>query len=253
MKVTLLQMDLAWANPSENIRRADKAIDDNPGSDLYVLPEMFSTGFSTTPDGCIEDEPSPTLAWMKSKAAAKDCAIAGSVATHTDGKNVNRFYFVKPDGEVTIYDKRHLFTYGLEHHRFSAGRKRAVVEWRGVRFLLLVCYDVRFPVWIRNRGDYDAIICVANWPSVRRFAWDTLVRARAIEDQCFMLAVNRVGTDPVCEYNGGSVLLNPYGETVVSCPDGEQAACSAELDLEMLASYRAKFPVMEDADAFTLE
>jgi len=243
-------MDLAWADPQTNVKKAEETIRKNPGADLYVLPEMFSTGFSTTPDGLVEEEPSPTLVWMKKTAAEMDCAIAGSVATHVEGKNVNRFYFVKPDGSVTTYDKRHLFTYGGEHHRFTGGDRRAVVEWRGVRFLLLVCYDLRFPVWVRNRGDYDAIICVANWPTVRRLAWDTLVRARAIENQSFMLAVNRVGTDPVCSYNGGTILINPYGETIQACPDGENSVITADLDMAMLEAYRAKFPVGEDADAF---
>jgi len=252
MKVTLLQRDIVWADPAENRRRAEEALLANPGSDLYVFPEMFSTGFSTTPDGYIEDEPYDTLAWMKEKATQYDCAIAGSIATHVDGKNVNRFYFIKPGGDVTFYDKRHLFTYGGEQKRFSGGDERVIVEWRGFRFLLLVCYDLRFPVWSRNRKDYDAIICVASWPSVRRFPWDTLTRARAIENQCFMLAVNRTGEDPSCSYNGGTAIIDPYGATIEACQDGKECEITAELDMEALNAFREKFPVLEDADNFTL-
>jgi len=252
MKVTTIQMDLLWADPEGNVKKADSLIDANPGADLYVLPEMFSTGFSTTPDGFIEDEPSPTLAWMKAKAAEKDCAIVGSVAINTGEKNLNRLYFVKPDGDVTTYDKRHLFYYGGEGERFSPGDERVIVEWRGFRFLLLVCYDIRFPVWIRSKDDYDAIVCVANWPKVRRLAWDTLTRARAIENQCYLVCSNRVGNDPVCEYNGGAVIYNPYGEILQACPDGQEGAVTAEFDLGMLRTYNEKFPSLQYGDDFAI-
>ena len=165
MKITILQRDIEWANPSVNINRADEAIDRNPGSDIYVLPEMFSTGFCTNPEGIAESDNSETLQWLKRKAAAIDAAIAGSVAVKDGDKYYNRFYFVTPDGEVTYYDKKHLFTYGGEHLRFTAGEERKVVEFRGVRFLLEVCYDLRFPVWCRNvQQGYDLLICAANWP-----------------------------------------------------------------------------------------
>ena len=212
---------------------------------------MFTTGFSTTPDGYIEED-TVSLEWMKKTADIYDCAIAGSIAYKDGDRNFNRLYFVKPGGEVTSYDKRHLFTYGGEHHRFTAGNERVTVSFRGVRFLLSVCYDLRFPVWLRNRDDYDAIICVASWPSVRRLAWDTLTRARAIENQCYVLAVNRTGEDVACKYNGGTVIINPYGETVEACRDGAADCISAELDMDLLKAYSLKFPVLEDADKFTL-
>ena len=162
MKVTILQRDIEWANPVLNVQRAEEAIDRNAGADLYVLPEMFSTGFCTQPEGIAESSDSDTLKWMQRKAAEIDAAIAGSVAVEQEGKYYNRFYFVKPDGSVTYYDKKHLFTYGGEHLRFTAGEERVVVEWRGVRILLEVCYDLRFPIWARNRGDYDMILYVAS-------------------------------------------------------------------------------------------
>ena len=145
MKITLLQQDISWGNPETNVRNAEQAMEACPGSDLYVLPEMFSTGFCTQPEGLAEPADSDTLRWMRRYAAGHDCAVAGSVAVQEDGKYYNRFYFVSPDGEVRSYDKKHLFTYGGEHHHFTAGRERVVVEFRGVRILLQICYDLRFP------------------------------------------------------------------------------------------------------------
>lgn len=247
MKVTILQRNIEWGNPHINVQRADEAIDRNPGADLYVLPEMFSTGFCTNPEGIAESD-GYTLAWMRNKAASVQAALAGSVATEADGKYYNRFYFVKPDGEVTIYDKKHLFTYGGEHKRFTAGQERIIVEWKGVRILLQICYDLRFPVWARNRGDYDMILYVASWPTPRVSAWSALLVARAIENQCYVAGVNRVGTDPACEYCGGSIIIDPYGKTMVACTMGEECEASAEVDMEKLNAFREKFPVLNDAD-----
>lgn len=248
MKITILQRDIEWANPSVNINRADEVIDRNPGSDIYVLPEMFSTGFCTNPEGIAESDNSETLQWLKRKAAAIDAAIAGSVAVTKDGKFYNRFYFVKPDGSVTHYDKKHLFTYGGEHKRFTAGNERVVVEFRGVRILLEICYDLRFPVWARNRGDYDMILYVASWPTPRVSAWSALLVARAIENQCYVAGVNRVGNDPACQYCGGSVVIDPYGKTIAACTDNLECESTATIDIEALQAFRAKFPVLNDAD-----
>ena len=248
MKITILQRDIEWANPSVNINRADEAIDRNPGSDIYVLPEMFSTGFCTNPEGIAESDNSETLQWLKRKAAAIDAAIAGSVAVTKDGKFYNRFYFVKPDGSVTHYDKKHLFTYGGEHKCFTAGNERVVVEFRGVRILLEICYDLRFPVWARNRGDYDMILYVASWPTPRVSAWSALLVARAIENQCYVAGGNRVGNDPACQYCGGSVVIDPYGKTIAACTDNLECEATATIDIEALEAFRAKFPVLNDAD-----
>lgn len=250
MKVTILQRDITWAAPEVNVARANEAIDRNPGADLYVLPEMFSTGFCTSPEGIAESVESNTLDWMRGKAAQTNAAIAGSVAVCDGERYYNRFYFVKPSGEVVWYDKRHLFTYGGEHLRFTAGEKRVVVEWRGVRILLEVCYDLRFPVWARNRGDYDMILYVASWPTPRVAAWSALLIARAIENQCYVVGVNRVGKDPSCEYCGGSVIIDPYGRNIASCEDNTECEASAEIDMESLAAFRDKFPVLNDADHF---
>ena len=171
MRITILQRDIEWATSEVNRQRTDEAIDRNPGADLYVLPEMFSTGFCIHPEGIAESANSDTLQWMREKSKAINAAIAGSVAVEQDGKFYNRFYFVKPDGSVAHYDKKHLFTYGGEHKRFTAGDSRVIVEWCDVRILLEVCYDLRFPIWSRNHGDYDMILYVASWPTPRVGAW----------------------------------------------------------------------------------
>lgn len=248
MKVSIIQLDIQWADVAENIRRADALIGSNPGADLYVLPEMFSTGFCTEPEGIAEEAEGKSLHWMRDKATQIDAAIAGSVAVMENGRYYNRFYFVKPDGSVTSYDKKHLFAFGGEHERFTAGTERVVVEFRGVRILLEVCYDLRFPVWSRNQGDYDMILYVASWPAVRVSAWKSLLVARAIENQCYVAGVNRVGTDPSNEYDGGSMVIDPYGRIISSCQDGFESLASAFIDMDSLEAFRKKFPVLNDAD-----
>lgn len=261
--VTALQTDIVWGKPQENATRMEAMIKANAGSDLYVLPEMWSTGFATGPE-VIAEKDEASLQWMKRMAKETGAAIAGSVATDlgnaaTDlGKNAklgnggfrNRLYFVKPTGEVAFYDKHHLFTYGQEDKSYKAGEKRTVVEWKGVRFVLLVCYDLRFPVWSRSREDYDAMIYVASWPKSRQEAWSTLLRARAIENQSYVIGVNRVGDDPQCHYAGGTAIIDAYGHTLKECKPEEQQAITAEIDMEALEAFRKKFPVLKDRDIF---
>ena len=286
MKICLIQLDIAWGDPQANCAHLDELLAQAPQADLYVLPEMFTTGFATLKNATVEHEPSAGLAWMQRKAAQLHAAIAGSIAleildqvqddvkTSSAGPHrhspanirhspaltgesqprcVNRFYFVWPDGTYEQYDKRHLFGYGGEGERFNAGSERVVVKYQGVRFLLAVCYDLRFPVWLRSRDDYDAILLVASWPDVRRFAWDTLSRARAIENACYVAAVNRIGEDPACQYNGGTALIGPYGETLAQAEDNREGCVCGEIDLAHIASYHVKFPVLQDADGFSLE
>lgn len=254
MRIALIQSEIVWGNEVANRKRIDTLLEEaQKGAELYVLPEMFSTGFATSEGDAIEDDPSRTLEWMKSKAAELDSALCGSIALRLgDGRCVNRMYFVYPDGRCAHYDKRHLFTYGGEQHRFSGGEQRVIVEYKGIRFLLAVCYDLRFPVWLRNQGDYDAMIIVASWPESRRFAWDTLVRARAIENQCFVLAVNRNGDDPNCTYNGGSALIGPKGETIAAAEDYKEQLLDTELDMQELEDFRSAFPVLEDRDQHSI-
>jgi predicted amidohydrolase len=251
MNITLLQLDIQWCQPEENIRRAEALMQTIAPADLYVLPEMWATGFSTHPQesACSEDS-SSALVWMRKQAESRRCALSGSLAIRTaDGSCRNRHYFVTPE-KTFYYDKHHLFTYGQEHRFFTAGDSHTVVEWQGVRFLLLTCYDLRFPLWARYgwAGEYDAIVYVANWPQSRQQAWDTLVRARAIENQCYVLAVNRVGTDPVTYYQGGSAIIDALGrEVIVANNDVEQAVCGT-LSIEELQRARSRFRVLDDRD-----
>ena len=253
MKITIIQYDIAWGAPVANRYRAERLMNEAKGSDLYVLPEMFTTGFTTNPDGMAEPEDGDTLCWMRERAAALSAAVAGSVAVSTNGGFHNRFYFVQPDGRVCFYDKRHLFGYGGEDRNFTCGRQRVVVAFRGVRFLLQVCYDLRFPLWSRNRGDYDAILYVASWPVVRIAAWTALLRARAIENQCFVVGANRTGNDPTCAYNGSSIIFDAYGHELATAGTTDACAVTACIDMEALEVFRRKFPVLCDADAYTLD
>ena len=252
MKVTILQHDIEWANPEKNRQRLEEMIDRKPGADLYVLTEMWSTGFATEPEDIAERD-GASLLWMQRLARQHDAALAGSIAVEEEGRFYNRLYFVRPDGSFEHYDKRHLFTYGGEDKHFTRGERRVVVEWRGVRLLLEVCYDLRFPVWSRNHGDYDTALYVASWPKSRVEAWSTLLRARAIENQCYVVGVNRIGEDPNCEYCGGSAIIDPYGRTLAECERDKECCAEAELDMEALEAFRKKFPVLRDGDRLRIE
>jgi predicted amidohydrolase len=253
MIVLLLQSNISWLAPAENRRRAAELIEKSPAADLIVLPEMFPTGFAVEPAGAAEsDGGTETLAWMRATAARHQAAVAGSVAVEEGGKYYNRFYFVKPDGTYAKYDKRHLFSFGGEQARYTPGTERVVVEWKGWKILLQVCYDLRFPVFARNRGDYDMILYVASWPTVRIHPWNTLLRARAIENICYVAGVNRTGEDPFASYSGGTALIDFKGETLAAAaPDSEETVL-CEVDIEALRAFRAKFPALGDADDFTL-
>lgn len=220
-------------------------------SDLYVLPEMWNTGVTIEPQDIAEDpEDGETLRWMKRMAVLLDAAVAGSIAVKcSDGTFRNRLYFVKPDPltKVQWYDKHHLFSYGGETLNYTAGSKPEIVEWRGIRFRLSICYDLRFPLWLRNKENYDVLICVASWPAVRMHAWQVLLSARAIENQCYVLGVNRIGRDPACEYSGGTAVVDPFG-MATSCSDGEASVVTQTLDMKRLRSFREKFPVLQERD-----
>ena len=254
MKVTLLQLDSQWASPQENILRAQRLMDQQPNSDLYVLPEMWATGFATEPQEIAEDEKqSLALSWMCQTARERHCALCGSLAIATpDGRFRNRHYFVHPSGEVCFYDKHHLFTYGHEDRYYTAGDTHTSVDFMGFRILLLTCYDARFPVWSRygKAGEYDVIVYVANWPQSRQSAWQILMRARAIENQCFVVAVNRVGDDSFSHYVGNSAVIDGRGRTLIRGRYDEECAVSCELQKETLTTMRQRFRVLDDRDLF---
>ena len=255
MKVALVQMDIVWESPSKNRETAERLMLSAEKSDIYVLPEMWNTGVTTEPMGVAESENGETLQWMQQMANKLDAAVAGSVAIKApDDTYRNRLYFVKPqvslqegvDG-VVWYDKHHLFSYGGETEHYTPGNEYVSVDWRGVRFHLSTCYDLRFPLWLRNRDSYDVLICVASWPSVRMHAWKVLLAARAIENQCYVLGVNRIGKDPYCEYSGSSSVVDPFG-FATTCPNGEACILTHTLDLKRLKSFRDKFPVLKEMD-----
>lgn len=249
MNISLLQPDIVWGNPAANQDHLAEILWGLEPSDLYVLPEMFSTGFAVEPQGVAESDGS-SLAWMQKMAQELKGAVCGSVATEENGNYYNRLYFVKPNGTYATYDKHHLFTYGDEHRRYTRGNERVVVEFRGVRFLLQVCYDLRFPCFSRNNEKipYDCALYVASWPTTRLAVWDTLLHARAIENQCYVVGVNRIGSDPVCQYAGGTIIVDPYGSTAAACPLDEDSAITLELNMQKLRDFRRKFPVLKDAD-----
>ena len=253
MKVTIIQLDIEWGNPQKNIDRTEKLMQETAGSDLYVLPEMWSTGFATEPHGIAENETdSIALKWMITKARELKCAISGSLAIKTaQGTYKNRHYFVNGKNEsVSYYDKHHLFRYGHEDQYYEHGIEHTIVEYEGIRFLLLTCYDLRFPVWSRYADalQYDAIIAVANWPESRQNAWQILTRARAIENQAYMIACNRVGDDEYSHYCGESAIISAIGETLASCKANEESTASYLLNLEDINHKRSKFRVLDDRD-----
>jgi predicted amidohydrolase len=247
-RITLIQRNIEWLNVDANLADIEAMLDDVK-TDVVVLSEMFQTGFATNTQEAVDG--GKTLEWMLRMAKNLDAAVVGSCAVKVGDEYRNRMYFVKPTGEVEYYDKWHLFSIGGESESYTRGHERKVVEWRGVRYLLAVCYDLRFPVWSRQRGDYDAIIYVAAWPTPRREVWKTLLRARAIENQAYVIGVNRIGDEPTLNYSGDSVVVNYYGEPMCECGDAE-CVVQAELDIDKLNKFRDKFNVSVDADEFML-
>lgn len=255
MKVTLLQYDIRLSSPKDNIRQVREMLLQADRSDLYVLPELWNTGFGVDPRSIDDDTTKQSLLFMQEMAAQLDGVLCGSMSVSIEkdfqGKPLryaNRFYFVRPDGSFDVYDKCHLFGYGGENKWYSAGNKRVIVEWRGWKWLPLVCYDLRFPCWIRYRGDYDGIIVVANWAHKRIAAWDVLTCARAIENQSYVVACNRVGTDQHDEYAGHSVVISPHGDVIGSFDDDKEGVLTAELSLDELTRERQQYRFLNDRD-----
>ena len=253
LRVTLVQGNLHWEDPGDNRARLAMKLKDLRGTtDLVVLPEMFTTGFTMRSRELAEGMDGRTVQWMREQAAALDAALYGSAIINEGAHCYNRGLFVTPDGAVSCYDKRHLFRFAGETDHYTPGTERVVVAWRGWRILLQICFDLRFPVFARNRGDYDAILYVANWPEVRRYPWSQLLIARAIENQCHVIGVNRVGQDGNGHlYSGDSAAIDPRGAVDV-LPAGGELVHTVRLDGAALAEFRARFPVALEADDFEL-
>ena len=261
LRVSIVQGDTRWHDPAGNRAYYGELIAPLHGTtDLVVLPETFTSGFSNDAIGNAETMDGPTVEWIRAQAVKLDAAVTGSVQLRTDAGVFNRMLFATPDGNLVHYDKRHLFSFAKENERYAAGHERVIVEWKGWNILLQVCYDLRFPVFSRNRfdagraglPDYDLALYVANWPSARAYPWKTLLRARAIENLCYVAGVNRVGSDGNgLHYSGDSAVIDFLGHPVSECTD-EEVVVTTTLQASELAAHRARFPAMLDGDAFEL-
>ncbi len=256
LKIALYQMNTAWCEKEKNLDNAERYIR-QADADIVVLPETFTTGFKTTSSSFAETMDGPTARWFKRVAAESGKAVVGSTMISAIGDNgeevvYNRLFFAKPDGEVLTYDKRHLFSFGGENIHFTRGSERLIVEYKGFRIIPLICYDLRFPVWSRGKDEYDLMIYIASWDDSRIGVWDTLLKARAIENQSYVVGVNRVGKDPFGDYEGHTAAVNYYGEIIASVDNHVEAGVVVDLELEPMRHYRAKFRAWEDADDFTV-
>ena len=252
LKTALVQARIHWADPEANRAHLSALMDRAPDCDLYVLPETCTTGFLGDAGCSAEGMDGPSVDWLRDQAAIRAAAVTGSFVIAEAGRTRNRMLFAVPEGTLHVYDKAHLFGYGGEERRYSPGRKRTRLEWRGWRIDLQVCYDLRFPVWCRNDDAFDLQLYVANWPAPRVDAWATLLKARAIENQAFVIGVNRVGTDGnEVEYPGRSSAWDPAGERLVELDDSESVE-TVELDLQALRKIREKFRFLADRDSYLI-
>lgn len=253
MNIAMLQADLLWEDVTGNLQRFEKKLAAIRGADMIVLPEMFASGFTMEGKEAVAARYDEIEAWLRARAAERDALVMGSTACRVDDRYYNRLVAAFPDGTTLYYDKRHCFTMGGERAHFSGGRERLTFTFRGVRVAAFICYDLRFPVWSRNTDGYEVAVYVANWPRSRRDAWRTLLQARAIENQCYVVGVNRVGEDGQgIVYSGDSVLVSPRGELYAACYPGREWTRQTEVDMEALRDFRRRFPVLEDRDEFKI-
>lgn len=261
--ITVIQSDLSWEDKAANLAMLEKKILAIEKTEIIVLPEMFSTGFSMQPEKLAEPMDGDTLQWMKKMAAKKRVILTGSIIVVENGQYFNRLVWMLPNGQYGHYDKRHLFAYGGEDKHYQAGNKRLVASVKGWKVAFFICYDLRFPVWSRQQvnnpedrnnsnAEYDALVYVANWPEKRNHAWKTLLTARAIENQCYVIGVNRVGNDGNNIYHSGdSMIINPLGEVVYHKKD-EEDIFTTTLSRQHLEDIRTRFPFWKDADDFSI-
>ncbi|MBW1213879.1 amidohydrolase [Pantoea allii] len=252
LAITLLQEPLTWMDGEANLRHFDRILANLTQRDVIILPEMFTTGFAMEAAQSALPQ-AQVVEWLGQHARRCDALVGGSAAIHTAEGAVNRFLLVEPDGTLHQYDKRHLFRMADEQHHYIAGKARTVIQWRGWRILPQICYDLRFPVFSRNRDDYDLALYVANWPAPRTLHWQALLLARAIENQAFVAGCNRVGSDGnQHEYSGDSRIISPQGEILAAGKSCQAGCVDAALSLSDLRAYRERFPAWRDADSFTL-
>jgi len=248
MRITTIQYNIIWEDKESNLKNLTSKIN-TIQSDVIVLPEMFTTGFTMTPNHLAESMTGNTVQWMKEIALTKDLAICGSIIIREGDKYFNRFIWVNPDGTIYHYDKRHLFL--NEDQNYTRGDKKLIIEYGGWKICPLICYDLRFPVWSRNSENYDILIYVANWPDKRKLAWRSLLVARAIENQCYVIGVNRVGEGGRLFYSGGTSLINALGEVQYTNSHIEEV-WTTTLSKYDLDKIRTQLPFLEDKDNFSI-
>ncbi|NIJ44074.1 putative amidohydrolase [Wenyingzhuangia heitensis] len=252
LNITLVQTDINWMDSKATIDYLDKQLA-NITTDLIVLPEMFSTGFSMEPTKIAEPMNGLSVSWMLAKAKELNCAICGSLSIEENNQYFNRFVFVTPNGIETIYNKKHLFTYGKEDNVYTAGNTFTTINYKAFKIKPFICYDLRFPVWSRNTDNYEIAVYVANWPAKRAFAWNSLLTARAIENMCYVVAVNRLGTDGNnLTYQGDSQVIGPLGELLTHCKN-QPVMRQITLYKETITKARNQFRFLENKDEFEIK
>jgi len=254
LNIAVFQFNLVWENPVANRVKIDEWLQKaNKNIDVVFLPEMFTTGFSMNVSELAEPMEGDTVLWMKKCSSEHQLALCGSLIIKENDRYFNRLLFVEPSGEVHFYNKRHLFTMGKEENHFQKGTERLIVNYKGWRICPLICYDLRFPVWARNRNEYDILVYSANWPQARTEVWNTLLKARAIENQCYVVGANRVGVDEnTISYSGNSQLIDPKGHILAEIGDHHKGIVSAGFSYTELMKFRTAFPVLSDADQFSM-
>lgn len=254
LTVTLIQSSLHWEAPEANLDQFTQKLSSiDKETDLVILPEMFTTGFSMNADKMSESMDGPTVKWMEKMAKQLDAVVTGSIIINEKGKYYNRLIWMPPDGHLQFYNKRHLFTMANEQLTYTAGERLLMVEYKGWKICPLICYDLRFPVWSRNDWSYDLLFYVANWPSVRNFAWKRLLQARAIENQSWTIGVNRVGKDGNgWDFSGDSCVFDALGEKPVYMKAEEEDIFTISLSSERTLSVRTKMPFLDDQDQFRI-
>ncbi|MEZ5565106.1 MAG: amidohydrolase [Gammaproteobacteria bacterium] len=253
LTITLLQTSLAWHDQAANREHFAELVHSLPvNTDVAILPEMFTTGFTMDAATYAEPMSGPSVRWLTDLARERGVTLCGSLNIANGGQYFNRFLWATPDGQCQYYDKRHLFRMAGEHHHYTAGQQRLIVELNGWRICPMVCYDLRFPVWSRGINEFDLLVYVANWPAARRSAWTTLLPARAVENQCYVAGVNRVGSDGnSIAYAGDSSVHDFLGECLADL-GAEPGQATVALSHDALTRYRQKFPAWQDADTFRL-
>lgn len=254
LKISCIQADLAWENIDQNLAKFSQLLYQVPlDSEMVILPEMFTTGFSMNSANLAEPMDGKTFNWLKTEAKKHKKIILGSAIIQDENKYYNRCITMFPDGKFYTYDKGHLFRMEKEHEDFTKGDSKTIFEHKDWRINTMICYDLRFPIWSRNIGDYDLLIYIASWPESRREVWNTLLKARAIENQAYVVGVNRIGKDGEgISYSGDTVIIDPKGQIIEKAQDYKEEIISAELSLNELNAFREKFPVFLDADKFKI-